>query len=359
METLISKSAVEIAQLVGGRLKGECPRQLHGVASLSEATESDVAFLGNPKYHDQVASSRAGVVLIPYDFDVAVPAGRAWIECQDPSAAFTNVILAFTPPPIEYAPGIHPTAVIAEDVEVPASCHIGAGVVIESGAVVGEGTVMLPNCYIGHKSTVGAKCLFYPNVVVRERCIIGNGVILHPGVVIGADGFGYKSGPNGHEKIPQVGIVQIDDGVEIGANSAVDRARFGRTWVQAGTKIDNLVQVGHNVEIGQACILVAQAGVAGSTHIGNGVIIAGQAGISGHLRIGDGTIIMAQAGISKDTAPGAILIGSPAVDRRAFAKEKMLLKHLEAMNQQMKDLSAQIASLKEQLADKGDASIKE
>ena len=338
---LIQKSVDEIAALVNGRIVGNCSRMLQGVASLAESTESDVAFLGNDKYREQVPNSRAGVVLVPENYTEAPAEGRAWIVCQDPSNAFTAVILAFTPPPVKYAPGIHASAVIADGVNVPASCHIGAGAVIEAGATIGEETVILPNVYIGRDTQVGAGCLFYPNVVIRERCIIGNRVILHPGVVIGADGFGYKSGPAGHEKIPQVGIVQLDDDVEIGANSTVDRARFGRTWIQAGTKIDNLVQVGHNVEIGRACILVAQSGVAGSTHIGNGVILAGQAGVSGHLRIGDGTIVMAQSGITKDTMPGSVLMGTPAVDRRAFAKEKMLLKQLEALAQQVKALTKQ------------------
>lgn len=338
---LIQKSVEEIAALVNGRIVGNCTRMLQGVASLSESTESDVSFLGNDKYREQVPNSRAGVVLVPENYAETPAEGRAWIVCQDPSNAFTAVILAFTPPPVKYAPGIHASAVVADGVVVPASCHIGAGAVIESGVTIGEDTVILPNVYIGRDTQVGAGCLFYPNVVIRERCIIGNRVILHPGVVIGADGFGYKSGPAGHEKIPQVGIVQLDDDVEIGANSTVDRARFGRTWIQAGTKIDNLVQVGHNVEIGRACILVAQVGVAGSTHIGNGVILAGQAGVSGHLRIGDGTIAMAQSGVTKDTMPGSVLMGTPAMDRRAFAKEKMLLKQLDALTQQVKALTKQ------------------
>ncbi len=339
---LIQKSAEEIASLVQGELVGACPRPLQGVASLAESTESDVSFLGNDKYRDQVPVSRAGVVLVPRSYDLLPAEGRAYVRCDDPSNAFTAVILAFTPPPVEYAPGIHPSAVIAPDVQIPADCHVGAGVVIESGVTVGAGTVLLPQVYLGRDVQVGEKCLLYPHVVVRERCLLGNRVILHPGVVIGADGFGYKSTAAGHEKIPQVGIVQLDDDVEVGANSTIDRARFGRTWIQAGTKIDNLVQVGHNVEIGRSCILVAQVGVAGSTHLGNGVILAGQVGVSGHLRLGDGTIAMAQAGVSKDTGAGAVVIGTPAVDRRAFAKERMLMKQLETLAQQVKALTKKL-----------------
>ena len=239
---------------------------------------------------------------------------------------------------IEYPAGVHPTAVIDSSVTIPTSCHIGAHVVIEAGVTIGEGTVLLPNVYVGQEARIGAKCLIYTNVTIRERCILGNRVILHAGVVIGADGFGYKSSPAGHEKIPQVGIVQLDDDVEVGANSTIDRARFGRTWVQAGTKIDNLVQVAHNVEVGRSCILVAQCGIAGSTHLGNGVIMAGQSGVVGHVRIGDGTIVMAQSGVSKDAMPGSVLMGMPAQDRKAFARERLLLKKLEAMEADLKAL---------------------
>ena len=335
---LISKTAAEIAAMVQGRLVGDCPHALHGVASLAESTEADVAFLGNDKYREQVPNSRAGVVLVPENYTAEPPAGRAWVVCADPSDAFTKVVLAFTPPPVEYKPGVHPTAVIDPTAVVPASCHVGANVVIEPKAVIGEGTVLLPNVFVGQEAQLGERCLIYPNVTIRERCILGNRVILHAGVVVGSDGFGYKSSAAGHEKIPQVGIVQLDDDVEVGANSTIDRARFGRTWIQAGTKIDNLVQVAHNVEIGRGCILVAQCGVAGSTHLGNGVILAGQAGVVGHLRVGDGAIVMAQAGVSKDAMPGAVLMGSPAQDRKAFARERLLLKKLEAMEADLKAL---------------------
>jgi len=342
---LITKNAAEIAELVSGRLVGECANSLQGVASLSEATETDVSFLGNDKYREQVKPSRAGVVLVPSDYTEEPPAGRAWIVCNAPSDAFTQVVLAFTPPPVTYSPGIHPNAFIDPTATVPATAHIGAGAVIDANAVIGENTIIQANCYVGRETTIGDDCHLYPNVTIRERCIIGNRVILHPGVVIGADGFGYKPTLMGHEKIPQVGIVQVDDDVEIGANSCVDRARFGRTWIRSGTKIDNLVQVAHNVEVGRACILVAQVGVAGSTHIGNGVVLAGQVGVSGHLRIGDGTVAMAKAGLTKDTLPGSVLIGSPAKDRRSFAKEHMMAKHIDELLSQVKELSARLKAL--------------
>lgn len=347
---LLEKTAQEIAELTGGVLLGSCPHSLQGVASLSEATELDVAFLGNEKYREQVLPSKAGLVLVPEGYDVAPPDGRAWVLCANPSDAFNKVIALFTPPPEKYLAEVHISAVISPSVSVPVSVHIGAGVVIEEGAVIGENTVILPNTYIGRRCRIGASCLIYPNVVIRERCLIGDRVILHPGVVIGSDGFGYKSGADGHEKIPQVGIVQIDDDVEIGANSCIDRARFGRTWIRRGTKIDNLVQVGHNVEIGECGMIVGQAGIAGSCRLGKGVILAGQAGLSGHLQLGDGSIVMGQAGVSKNLEPGAIVIGSPAMDRREFVRQQLYVGRLAKTNAMLKQLQEEVEELKKKQA---------
>lgn len=344
---LIEKKCAELAALVGGRVIGECPHVLQGVAALKEARPTDVAFLGHDKYRDQVLPSQAGVVLVPADYDTPPPDGRAWIACAAPSQAFGAVIAVFTPPPVSYPAGIHPSAVLAEGVAVDPTAHIGPGCVLAAGARVGAGSILVAQVYVGNESCVGACCLLYPGVVVRERCLLGNRVILHAGVVIGADGFGYDSGPAGHQKIPQVGMVQIDDEVEIGANSCVDRARFGRTWIQRGTKIDNLVQIGHNTEIGEAGMIVAQVGISGSCILGKGVILAGQAGLAGHLRIGDGAIVMGQAGVSKDLAPGAVVIGSPAMDRREFARQMLYLSRVDQISAAVKALQSELAALKQ------------
>lgn len=342
---LIVRTLDEVADLVGGHIKGNYPGELTGVASLKEAMVTDVAFLGNEKYIPQVLKSKAGVVLVPESYHEAPPAGRAWIVCDNPSHQFTKVVEVFTPPPVVYAPGIHPAAVVCEGATVDPTASIGPCAVISRGAAVGAHTVIAAGTFIGEGAKVGEHCLIYPNVVIRERCLIGNRVILHPGVVIGADGFGYDSGPQGHTKIPQVGIVQLDDDVEIGANSTVDRARFGRTWIQAGTKIDNLVQVAHNVQVGKACLLVAQCGVSGSTVLGDGTILAGQAGVVGHLNLAPGTIVMAQAGVTKDTAPGAILFGSPAQDRRDFARQMLQISKIESLSKAVKELQQKLEAL--------------
>ncbi|MGI5924727.1 MAG: UDP-3-O-(3-hydroxymyristoyl)glucosamine N-acyltransferase [Lentisphaeria bacterium] len=346
----VEKTCEEIAALVRGRLSGSCRQTLSGVASLKEAMPSDVAFLGNEKYREQVLPSRAGVVLVPETYDVAPPDGRAWIFCADPSQAFSILVSLFTPPPVSYEPGIHPSAIIADDAVVATSAHVGPCAVIGAKAQIGEHCVIGPGCVIGQESSIGEHSLLYARVVIRERCIIGKRVIMHPGVVIGADGFGYNSTPQGHEKVPQVGIVQIDDDVEIGANSCVDRARFGRTWIQQGTKIDNLVQIGHNVQIGAGCLIVSQAGISGSSTLGRGVILAGQVGVAGHLTLGDGAIVMAQSGISKDLAPGAVVFGTPAMDRRDYAKQSMYIGRLDKTAASIKELTREIGELKAKLA---------
>jgi UDP-3-O-[3-hydroxymyristoyl] glucosamine N-acyltransferase len=348
-----SRNSAWVAALTGGQLVGPADVVVAGVGSLDEAGPAAVAFLGQPRYRDRVLPSKAGVVLVPAGFEVAPPAGRAWVMCQDPSAAFSAVVAAFAPPPIAFPPGIHATAVVAASAVVPASVHVGPGAVIEPEVVIGERTVIGAGCYIGHATRLGADCLLHPRVTIRERCLLGQRVIVHPGAVIGADGFGYTSGASGHTKIPQVGIVQLDDDVEIGALTAVDRARFGRTWVQRGTKIDNLVQVAHNVVIGQHCLLAGQAGISGSTRLGHGVILAGQVGLAGHLTIGDGAIMMAQSGSGSDVAPKAVMLGSPAVDRKEFARQQMHIKRLERMGRTLKELEAQVSALRRRLGDEG------
>jgi UDP-3-O-[3-hydroxymyristoyl] glucosamine N-acyltransferase len=340
-----SRTSAWVASLVGGELRGPADLPVTGVGSLDEAGATVVSFLGNPQYRDRVLPSRAGVVLVPPSFAEAPPAGRAWVVCADPSASFTTLVAAFAPPPVSYPPGRHASAVVAGSAVVPASAHVGACAVIEADAVIGERSVIAAGCYIGHGVRIGDDCLIYPRVTIRERCRIGNRVIVHSGVVIGSDGFGYVSGPQGHTKIPQVGIVQIDDDVEIGALCAVDRARFGRTWIQRGTKIDNLVQVAHNVVIGQHSIVVAQVGISGSTHIGNGVVLAGQAGLVGHVTIGDGAVVMAQAGVTKDVPPKAAVIGSPAVERKEFARGMMNQKRVERLLRLVRELEAQVREL--------------
>ena len=232
---------------------------------------------------------------------------------ENPAQAFEKVLAKYALPPVVFEPGIHATAVIGRDVALGENVSVQSYAVIENGAKIGDSTVVGAHVYIGHGTTIGADCRLYPHVTIREHIIIGNHVVVHSGAVIGGDGFGYEFSGGRHVKIPQTGTVQIDDHVEIGSNTTIDRARFGRTWIQEGTKIDNLVQIAHNVIIGKHSMIVSQAGISGSTRLGNYVTLAGQVGLVGHIEVGDKAIVAAQSGVSKDIPAGEVWLGSPAM----------------------------------------------
>ena len=285
-----------------GTVSGDADCTISGAASLAEATSGEITFYGNPRYLAAFRRTRASAAFVPPDFEEQIVGAQ--IRVADPSKAFEQVVLKFAPQPITFPAGIHPTAVIAPGASLGEGVSIGAHVVVEGAARIGDGTRLGAQSYIGHETTIGAGCLIYPNVTIRERTKIGDRVIIHSGAVLGSDGFGFEIAAGGHKKVPQIGIVQIDNDVEIGANTTIDRARFGRTWIQEGVKIDNLVQIAHNVVIGKHSIIVAQVGIAGSVRIGSGVVIGGQAGIIGHIEIDDGTMIGAQTGVSKSLHGG-------------------------------------------------------
>ena len=249
----------QIAKLSGGKLEGDPETKITGAASLAEATVHEVSFFNNPRYLAQLRKTRAAAVIVPRDFSEQIEA--AVIRTPDPAKAFEQVVTEFAPPPIKFAPGIHPSAVIHPRAKLGDHISIQPLVVIEAGARIGSRTVIGAGSYIGHDVVIGEACMIYPRVTIRERCRLGARVILHSGAVIGADGFGFEMTAEGQQKVPQIGIVQIDDDVEIGANTTIDRARFGRTWIQAGAKIDNLVQVAHNVVIGKDTVIAAQTGI--------------------------------------------------------------------------------------------------
>ena len=294
----------------GGELHGDPDQEISGAAALAEATADEIAFYSDPRYGSLLRKTRAAAVFVPLNFSDTISAAQ--IRVANPSKAFEQVVLKFAPNPISFAAGIHSSAIVDPSVKLGNRVSIQPHAVIEAAVRIGDDTVVGAGCYIGHESVIGASCVIYPNATIRERTRIGARVIIHSGAVIGADGFGFEFVENRHKKIPQVGIVQIDDDVEIGANTTIDRARFGRTWIQEGVKIDNLVQVAHNVVIGRHSIIAAQTGISGSTRVGEHVTIAGQVGIVGHVTIGDGTVLAAQSGVSKDV-PGGVWFGYPAV----------------------------------------------
>jgi len=292
----------ELAAINAGEISGDADCEISGAASLAEATPGEITFYGNPRYLAAFRKTRASAAFVPEDFAEQIVEGQ--IRVADPTKAFEQVVLKFSLQPITFPAGIHPSAVLAPGISLGEKVSIGAHVVIEPGTQIGDGTRIGAHSYVGHEATIGAGCLVYPNVTIRERIKIGDRVIIHSGTVVGSDGFGFEMTAGGHKKVPQIGIVQIDNDVEIGANTTIDRARFGRTWIQEGVKIDNLVQIAHNVVIGKHSIIVAQVGIAGSVRIGQRVIIGGQAGIIGHIEIDDGTMIGAQSGVSKSLHGG-------------------------------------------------------
>jgi UDP-3-O-[3-hydroxymyristoyl] glucosamine N-acyltransferase len=306
----------ELAAMSGGELVGDPGLKITGAASLVEATAGDISFFANRKYVGLLRKTCASAVFIPPDF--AEPISAAQIRVANPTKAFEQVVLKLAPKPITFAPGVHPTVIVDPGAQLGQRVSIQPHAVIEAGAKIGDDTIIGAGSYVGHEAVIGSACLIYLRVTIRERTRIGLRVIIHSGAVIGADGFGFEVVDGRQKKLQQLGFVQIDDDVEIGANTTIDRARFGRTWIQEGVKIDNLVQIAHNVVIGQNSIIVAQTGISGSTRVGERVTMAGQVGIVGHVEIADGSVIAAQSGVSK-SVPGGVWFGYPAVP---FAEAK-------------------------------------
>jgi len=308
-----------------GELIGDPALVVTGAASLPEATPGEISFFNNPKYMPLLRATKASAVFVPADFCESIE--PAQIRVADPTKAFQNVVLKLAPKPIRFAPGVHPSAVVAADVKLGERVSIQPHAVIESGCTIGDDAVIGANSYIGHESRIGPGSFIYPQVTIRERTRIGARVIIHSGTVIGADGFGFETVEGRYKKVAQIGIVQIDDDVEIGANTTIDRARFGRTWIKEGVKIDNLVQIGHNVIIGCHSAIAAQTGIAGSSRVGNYVMMAGKVGVSGHVEIGDRNILGASTGVSKNLpANGGTWWGWVAVPAKE-AKQQLAWVH--------------------------------
>ncbi len=344
------KTAQELAVMVGGTLEGDPVLLISGVAGLREAEPGQVAFLEHPRYASLLPETRASLVLVAPG--VAVPPKLNVIRVAHPSVAFGRIVALISPPPITYPPGIHLRALVDPAAHVAEGCSIGPFAVLEAGATVGARTVIGAGCYVGHEARLGEDCLLHPNVSVRDRCVLGHRVILHCGAVIGSDGFGYDFVENRYRKIPQVGFVQLDDDVEIGANATVDRGRFGRTWIKQGVKIDNLVQIAHNVIVGEHTVIVAQAGISGSTIIGKLVRIAGQAGTVGHITIGDGATLGAQSGVNHDVPKGQFVFGYPAQEHREAMRSHASIRRLPHLVEKVRKLEQQVEALQSRLDNK-------
>ena len=329
----------ELAKLVDGDIiRGSPDLGFIGMAALDEAGPEEISFLGNEKYHTQFLTSRAGAVVVQRG-ESGGPQEMALVAVDNPTYAFGAVVKYFAAAALPFIPGVHPRATVDPTAEFdPCHVSIGPGAVIAAGVKIGDGTAIGPNVVIGDLVKIGHNCRIFANVTIRERCILGDRVMIQPGVVIGADGFGYQFVDGHHKKVDQVGIVVLEDDVEIGANTTVDRARFGKTVVGKGTKIDNLVQVGHNTVIGEHCLIVALSGISGSTRIGNHVTMGGQCGTSGHVTIGDKSILGARTGVNHDIEGGKVYMGKPPLPMKEFLRLEAYVRRLPKMAVQLKEL---------------------
>lgn len=342
----ISISAAEIAKIVQGEIIGSPQRIISSVASIKDANGDQLSFIGNKRYVHQLETAKAGVILVCKDM-ANTPASeeRTLIVCENVDYAFAKAVAIFAEEPPKAAMGIHPTAVVDPAAKIGQGVSIGANAVVEAGAEIGDGAVIGALCYIGHEAKIGAATLLYPHVTVMYRCIVGRKCIFHPGVVIGGDGFGFIPTPQGLVKVPQTGIVRIDDDVEIGANTTIDRARFGETRIKSNVKIDNQVMVAHNVSVGESSILVAQSGIAGSAELGRGVILAAKAGINGHITLGDGVQIAGTSSVLKSLPAGSIAVGTPAEPQRDFLNRLALPRKVEKLSAKLDALKAELDKL--------------
>lgn len=326
----------DLAELVGGRVEGDPDHAVESVRTLEAAGPRDLSFLNHARYREQALASKAGALL--------VGAGLASGDFQRPllvvddTAYALSLLLNRLHAPEAPEPGVHPTAVLEPGCEVDPTAHVGPYAVIGAGTRIGARAAIHAHVVIGKGCSVGEGAVLHPHAVLYDRTEVGAGSIVHAGVILGADGFGYATHGGVHHKVPQVGRVVLEKDVEVGANTTIDRATLGETRIGEGTKIDNLVQVGHNVQTGRHCILCGQAGIAGSTQLGNYVVLAGQAGVSGHIKLGDGAQVAAKSAALTSVEPGTQVAGIPAVELRKWRRQSVMIARLEEMSRRIRSL---------------------
>ena len=342
---MVTRTLGELAEALGGEVAGDPGTEIRGVAGIREAAPGDITFLANSRYEAHLSETRASAVICsrePRD----TPLPRVLVD--NPYLAFQQVVRIFRPDPYRPDPGVHPTAVIASDAVIGDLASVGAWCVVDRGAQVGARAVLMAGCYVGAQARIGEESFLYPHVTVREECVVGQRCILHSGVVIGADGFGFAFDAGRYHKVPQVGNVVIGDDVEVGANTTIDRATTDSTRIGDGTKIDNLVQIGHNVVTGKHCIIVAQVGISGSTVLEDYVTIGGQAGIIGHARIGARAVVGGRAGVTKSVEPGEIVSGYPAIPHGLFKRISAFVQKLPQLFQRTRALEDRVNKLEQE-----------
>jgi UDP-3-O-[3-hydroxymyristoyl] glucosamine N-acyltransferase len=345
MATVIS--VAELALELGATFEGDGVLRITGIAGIRDAEPGDIAFVANPRYASDAARTKASAVIVAKNWSRPCSA-PALIRAEDPDSAFARIAARFAPPPVIPPRDVHATAVMAQDVQLGRDVSVGPHCVLESGVKVGDRAILYAGCYLGREVTIGSDTILYPHVTVRERCQIGTRNVIHNGAVIGSDGFGYTVDQNGvRAKIPQIGIVVTGDDVEIGANVTVDRARFGKTRIGHGVKIDNLVQIAHNVVIGDHAVIVAQVGVAGSATIGARAVIAGQAGVAGHIVVGEGAVVGGQAAVTKDVPPKTYVSGYPAMSHEKATRVHAHVMRLPELKERVGELEKRLQALEQ------------
>lgn len=344
-------SAKQIATYLNGRIEGNENATVQTFAKIEEGQAGAISFLANPHYAHYIYETKSSIVLVNDDFVLERPVEATLIRVPNAYEAIAR-LLSLYQSTVQKRSGVHPLACVAETATIGENTYVGPFAYIGENAKVGAGCQIYSGSVVEERASLGDDCILYPNVSVYHDCRIGNRVILHSGVVIGADGFGFAPAADGYEKIPQIGIVTIEDDVEIGANSCVDRSTMGSTYVRRGVKLDNLVQIAHNCEVGANTVMSAQVGVAGSTKIGQWCMFGGQVGIAGHAVIGDRVLTGAQAGIAGSLPKGNVTIqGSPAIDASNFKRSSVVFKYLPDMYKQMSEMQKEINELKKKLQD--------
>ena len=339
-------TALQIATLIKGRIEGDPEAKVSHVAKIEEAGEGSLSFIANPKYEDYLYSTKASVIIINEAYDLKQKVNATLIKVPDAYTAFATLLGKYQEIMQQQLTGIQEPSYISRTAKYGQQVFIGAFAYLGENVSVGNNTKIFPNVYLGDQVTVGDNTIIHPGVKIYHGCKIGSNVIIHAGTVIGSDGFGFAPQADGSlQKVPQIGNVVVEDNVEIGANATIDRATMGSTIIKSGAKLDNLIQIAHNVEVGHSTVIAAQAGISGSTKIGNGVMIGGQAGLAGHLHVGDGAKINAQAGLGKSLKPGAAVTSSPAYDYGQAIRSQAVARTLPEMEKRIKELEILVKQL--------------
>lgn len=339
-------SAAQIAMMINGSIEGDAVVSVESFGKIEEAKEGQLSFLANPKYEEFIYSTKASVIIINDGFELKQKISATLIRVADAYSAFATLLSKYQEIMQHQLSGVQEPCYLSKTASYGDNVFIGAFAYLGDHVKVGNNSKLYPNVYLGNNVSVGNNVIIHPGVKIYHDCKIGNNVTIHAGSIIGSDGFGFAPQANGtFKKVPQIGNVVIEDHVEIGANATIDRATIGSTLIKSGAKLDNLIQIAHNVEIGNSTVIAAQAGVSGSTKIGNGVMIGGQAGIVGHIQLGDGAKVNAQSGVSKSIEAGKAVTGSPAYDYTSALRSQAAARKLPEMERRIKELETLVKQL--------------